>query len=255
MLGSLAVWQDGKLVTFPHSLASQGLTIIALRRRVLLEELAECLWPEADPGVGVRRMRNVLWRIRATCGNIVERDGNMICLADETLVDVDEFRRLANLALRRETPPAKSMEFAREAVKLYRGELLPSERYADWAAAPRESLARQHVQLLRLLLDDALETERLQDAFGLFDRLIEADPYDEEHRLELAELYARTGNRTRALRVLEQAERVLEELGLPPTESVQRIRSDLNSVIPITSAPRRVTSPTSRQESDTRDFR
>ncbi len=75
---------------------------------------------------------------------------------------------------------------------------MPAERYADWAAGPRESLSRLHIQLLELLLADAVASEHLQDAFGFVDRLIECDPYNEQHHLVLAELYAKSGNRRTA---------------------------------------------------------
>jgi len=232
LLGSVSVRRNGAPVPLPYSLASQALMIVALRRRVPIEELVELLWPDAEPGLGMRRLRNVLWRIRTACGDLVTRDGALIRLDDAAVVDVDEFRRLAHRALTSETPASQASEAARAALGIYQGELLAAERYADWAAGPRESLSRLHIQLLELLLTEAVGADHVQDAFGFVDRLIECDPYNEQHHLVLAELYAKTGNRQRALKVLEQAEAVLDELDLPPSDALKQIRRSINGVIP-----------------------
>src|SRR6185437_11977953 len=117
-------------------------------------------------------------------------------------------------------PDASPVKLARAALDLYRGELLPGDRYADWADAPRESLGRLHLQLLDLLLADALTHEHQQEALALLDRLIEADPYDEHYYLQAAELHAEAGNRRRALSLIGRAERMLSDLGVPPSAAL-----------------------------------
>lgn len=227
LLGVFAVRQRGEPVSLPLSLAAQGLKMVALREKVPVDELVEALWPEAEPGVGMRRLRNVLWRVRAACGDLLQRDGNFIRLAPGTVTDVDDFRMLGEQALDRDTPREKAAQLAREALALYKGELLPGDRYADWAAGARESLARLHVQLLDLLVDDAVQKGHQQEALGLLDRLIDADPYEEQHYLQAAELQARGGNRRRALATLSRAERALADLGVSPSRTLLGVRQSL----------------------------
>ncbi len=190
LLGSFSVRRYGEPVSLPLSLAAQGLKIVALHEKIPVEELVELLWPDAAPGVGTRRLRNVLWRVRAASGELLERDDNFIRLAQDAMTDVGRFRQLGEEAIRRDTPPETAGRLAREALLLYRGELLPGDRYADWAAGYRESFARLHIQLLDLLLDEAVSHEHLQEALALLDRLIDADPYEENHYLRAAELLA-----------------------------------------------------------------
>jgi DNA-binding SARP family transcriptional activator len=229
LLGSFSVRRFGEPVSLPLSLAAQGLKIVALKEKLPVEELVELLWPDAGPGVGARRLRNVLWRVRAASGDLLERDGNFIRLANDAVTDVTQFRQLAEEATRRDTPPADAARLARDALVLYRGELLPGDRYADWAAGYRESFARLHIQLLDLLLEEAVTHEHLQEALALLDRLIEADPYEENHYLRAAELLAKSGNRRRALATLERAERMLADLGVPPSRGLMRTRATLSA--------------------------
>jgi len=229
LLGSFSVRRYGEPVSLPLSLAAQGLKIVALHEKLPVEELVELLWPEAGPGVGSRRLRNVLWRVRAASGDLLERDGNFIRLAHDAVTDVTQFRQLAEEAIRRDTPAEEASRLARDALVLYRGELLPGDRYADWAAGYRESLARLHIQLLDLLLEEAVTHEHLQEALALLDRLIDADPYEENHYLRAAELLARSGNRRRALATLERAERRLADLGVPPSRGLMRARAGFSA--------------------------
>lgn len=229
LLGSFTVRLDGKTVQLPLGLAAQGLKVVALRQRILAEELVELLWVEAAPGVGMRRLRNVLWRVRAACGDLLVREGNFITLAEGVRVDVDVFRHAAALALDRETPVGKAVQLAHEALRLYKGELLPGDRYADWSAGPRESLSRLQVELLEFLLTEALQGEEHAEAIILLNKLIDTDPYEEHYHLQLAELYARAGNRRRALGVLERADQMLDELGLPTSPALLRIRASISA--------------------------
>jgi len=227
LLGSFSVRRFGEPVSLPLSLAAQGLKIVALHEKLPVEELVELLWPDAAPGVGTRRLRNVLWRVRAASGDLLERDDNFIRLAGDAVTDVAQFRQLGEQAVRRDTPPEEAARLAREALVLYRGELLPGDRYADWAAGHRESYVRLYIQLLDLLLEEAVTREHLQEALALLDRLIDADPYEEHHYLRAAELLARSGNRRRALATLERAERMLADLGVPPSRAIVRARESL----------------------------
>jgi DNA-binding SARP family transcriptional activator len=63
---------------------------------------------------------------------------------------------------------------------------------------------------------------------ALLDRLIEADPYEENHYLRAAELLARSGNRRRALSTLDRAERMLSDLGVSPSRGIVRARAAMS---------------------------
>jgi DNA-binding SARP family transcriptional activator/tetratricopeptide (TPR) repeat protein len=228
VLGGFSVRRRGRPVSLPPSLATQAVKILALRPRITADELIELLWEDAEPGVGARRLRNVLWRIRSACGELLVRDGSFLRLASDALSDLDRFRALADLALVGDDAAGeRAVATARAALELYRGELLPGDRYADWAAAPREAASRTQLRLLELLVDDATAADRQGEALVLLDRLAEADPFDERHHLRAAEIHLESGNRGRALDALERAERMLEELDVGPSPAVARLRERL----------------------------
>lgn len=229
LLGGFGIRHRGKEVALPASLATQAVKIVALQPRITVDELIEHLWEEAEPGVGARRLRNVLWRIRSACGELLVREGNFLRLAPGATTDVGRFRELADQALvGPEAGTTRAVDLAREALDSYRGELLPGDRYADWAAAVRESVARTHLRLLDLLVDDAVARDRQAEALVLLDRLAEVDPFDERHHLRTAEIHLRAGNRGRALDALERAERMLADLNVAPSPAVRELRECLD---------------------------
>jgi DNA-binding SARP family transcriptional activator len=229
LLGGFAIRHRGKPVALPASLATQAVKIVALQPRITVDELIEHLWEDAEPGVGARRLRNVLWRIRSACGELLVREGNFLRLATGAVTDVSRFRELAEQALvGGDAGTARAVEAARAALDIYRGELLPGDRYADWAAAVRESVARTHLRLLDLLVDDAVAGDRQAEALVLLDRLAEVDPFDERHHLRTAEIHLQAGNRRRALDALERAERMLAELNVAPSPAVRQLRECLD---------------------------
>lgn len=227
LLGDFVVRFRGKPVHLPPSLATQAIKIVALSSRISVDELVELLWDDAEPGVGARRLRNVLWRIRSACGDLLEREGPFVRLADDAATDLMRFDELAGQALAHGLPHEQAARTARVALDQYRGEVLPGDRYADWASGPREAASRTYVQLLDLLVDDAVTGERTSEALALLDRLAESDPYDERHHVRMAEVHLRAGNRRRALDALQRAEGILEDLGLGPSPAVQRLRGSL----------------------------
>ncbi len=229
MLGSFSLRYRGIEVTLPPSLPAQAIKVIAIRQRLLVDELVEILWPDAGPGVGTRRLRNVLFRVRAACGDLLARDGAFIRISPEAEVDITAFRSLADRALSRQASPADAVTLAAEALSWYGGELLPGDRYADWAAAARESLAQLHLHLMDLLVNDAIQQGRTAEALGMLEHLIDIDPYEEHHYLLAARLHADNGNRRRAMSALARAERAMLELGVPPSGALNEYRSKIES--------------------------
>jgi DNA-binding SARP family transcriptional activator len=227
LLGEFSVSRRNVPVAIPQSLAAQALKIVTLHKKIHVDELVEMLWPEAAPGVGSRRLRNVLWRIRGACGDLLLREGNLICLAKDAITDIDRFEGVATEALTCDGSADDVARLAADAVVIYRGELLPGDRYADWAAAYRESLLRRHASMLELLVTSSLAEGRSDQALAFLERLIETDPFEEHYYLQVAEIHVDAGQFHRARNALDRASRMLVDLGVPPSPTLLRAKQSL----------------------------
>ncbi len=218
LLGQFSVLRNGGATAVPLGHAAQALKVVALFGRISVDELAELLWPGAEPGVGTRRLRNILWRIKSSSGDLLRRYDNFICLEDGVVTDVAVFEEAAARAFKERQGGDTRHTLARDAIRLYGGELLPSDRYADWATGPREALAQLRLQLLDLMLAHALDSGNVQEALSLLEDLIEADPYEERYYIQLATLHFDAGNSSRVRAAVSRCERMLTDLGVEPSK-------------------------------------
>lgn len=223
LLGGFAVSASGRAVAPPPGRGATLVKLLALSRGpVSGEEAVEVLWPGSDGPTGRRRLRNLLNRVRAACGDLVARDGEALVLDASAEVDARAFEGLA--AGVRSAAAGEQAGLARAALARYAGDLLPGDRYEAWASAPRERLRRRYLDLLDLLSDDAVERGDLDEAIRLLDQAQIAEPLDESRYVRAAELLLFQGRRGSAAVLVERALALRERLGLPETPTLNRLR-------------------------------
>jgi predicted ATPase len=115
--------------------------------RLHREQAMDVLWGDRDPAAAANNLNQAVHVARRALGTSVieSRDGLLQLQAE---VDADEFERAAADARRAGTPSAY-----RAALCVYGGELLPENRYDDWAETRRCDLADQHEALQRELTE------------------------------------------------------------------------------------------------------
>jgi DNA-binding SARP family transcriptional activator len=157
-------------------------------------------------------LRNLLNRVRDQVGDLLTRDGDTIRLAADVDVDALAFEQSARAALT-ETGAAR-VGLARAALARYAGELLPQDRYDDWAVEPRERLRQLYLSLLDLVIADAAERGATDEAIALLELAIAAEPLDESRYRAAAALCRSAGREGSARGYDGRADAVRRELGL-----------------------------------------
>ncbi len=223
LLGGFAVNSGGRELEPPAGRPSTLIKLLALTEQPLAPgEAIETLWADVDESTGRQRLRNLLNRLRASCGELVHRDGETLVLGAAE-VDARGFERSAEAALAASEQERPGL--ARTALARYKGELLPGDRYEHWATAPRERLQRRYLELLDLLAEDAVERGDVDEAIRLLDQAQVAEPLDEDRYLRAAELLLFQGRRGSAQALVERASAVREQLGLGESERLARLRA------------------------------
>jgi predicted ATPase len=121
------------------------LLALAEGHRLHREQAMDALWPDRGPESAANNLNQAVHAARRALGS------DSITLADSLLrleaeVDVELFERAAADARRERTAQA-----CVRALSFYGGELLPENRYDDWASLERERLAALHAGLELLL--------------------------------------------------------------------------------------------------------
>jgi DNA-binding SARP family transcriptional activator/pimeloyl-ACP methyl ester carboxylesterase len=201
VLGGFAVRVDGVPVDDAawvrrHASALVKLLALAPAHRLHREQVLDALWPDVDPSLATPRLHKAAHYARRALGFAdgvaLSRDTVSLCPGAELVVDADVF--------------AGAVRDGRvdDALAIYRGELLPDDRYEEWAFVARERFALQHRELLR--------------AAERWDELVALDPTDERAQLAVMQRLLDAGDTVAVRRRFEALERVLhEELGIGPS--------------------------------------
>ncbi|MGQ0600872.1 MAG: AfsR/SARP family transcriptional regulator, partial [Anaerolineales bacterium] len=226
LLGRFEVIRGEKILRapdWPRRKAAALLQRLALSRRLLKDEAIDYLWPDSDTASGANNLYRTLHVLRQTLDHALGPDaaGATLAFEDGTLtlhnsvwVDAAEFEKQVSLAVSNPPPPISDLE---STLRLYSGDLLPDEFYADWAAAPREALRRLQREGQLALARGCREARDFHRAIAALTPLLARDRADEAAHRELMRTYALAGRRHDALRQYQAcAEARAAELDVPP---------------------------------------
>lgn len=207
VMGDFSVSVDGVTSPAPEwsrRTASTLIKILALApgHRLHRERVMDLLWPDDSPAQSAPRLHKAAHFARRAAGHqdaIVLRDDQVwLFPGAEISVDALHFEELARSAVGNDDPAA-----AHRALEWYGGELLPDDRYEDWAFDRRELLHLRRLDVLRVANE--------------WRELAEVEPADEEAHVQLMRRHIDAGDRAAALRQCRHFERVLErDLGVEP---------------------------------------
>jgi predicted ATPase/DNA-binding SARP family transcriptional activator len=259
LLGGFAVARADSVVPPSAWRLRKGADLVKLLalspgHRLHREQVMDALWPDKEPAAASNNLYQALHAARNAIGRgggewLDLRDGVLrLEPRDGLRIDVEDFERAAARARGGE------WDRMREALALYRGELLPDDRYEEWSVERRDELAATHRQLLTewVALLDA--QGRLDEALAAVRELLLDDPAEEAANRELMRLEARRGNRSGALRAFEALrKRLRDDLDVEPSaETLELHRAIVEGRIgpppvPTTNLPEQVTSFVGRE--------
>jgi len=209
------------------------LLALAPGHRLHKEQLFDALWPHLAPAAAGNNLRRTLHYSRRslepdrTGSSYLHTQGEYIELSSPAglVIDVEQLEQAAARARR-----SAVIEDYHAALALYGGELLPEDRYEDYAIARREIVHRLHLSLLLEL--GRLHERRQERRFSVvaYQRVAASDPMHEEAQAALMRLYALDGQRGQALQQYRLLAAALEdELGVAPDPATQRLHEEIRS--------------------------
>ncbi len=239
LLGGFRVWVGNR--TIPDQAWRPRATATVLKLLALApghqlhrDEVLELLWPETPVATAANRLHGILYTARRILepdlpprarSAYLRMEGEQValCPGGALWTDVAAFETAAASA-ETSQEPATCMA----AITLYGGELLPEDRYEEWAVRRREELHARYVALVRRLAELCQAQGDLAGTIAALERLIAAEPTDEPAHVALMRLYAATGRRTQALRLYNQFRETLQrELEVEPEAATQRLYEDI----------------------------
>jgi predicted ATPase/DNA-binding SARP family transcriptional activator len=205
--------------------------LLALARghRLHRDALVAVLWPDRDGASATNNLHQALYVARRALAGTSEalcslRD-DVVLLSDGAMpwLDTDAF----DAACRRAHQTRDPQDY-RAAAELYRGDLLPEDRFEDWTEGPREALHERHLGLLveyAEVLSDQGEHAQVVEIAGA---VTAADPFHEGAHRTLMTALAASGRRYEALAVFDRLREALAgEYAADPEPATRRLYRDL----------------------------
>lgn len=239
---SVRRWQAGKArALFQYLLLNHD-------RAIARETIVSTLWPgAARAAVSLNVAAHALRRIlsgaqpgqpgRAGGGSglaLLSHDSGYMLGTGSVWIDFEEFARGVGVARKLELAghQLRALDRYRQAVALYRGDLLSGEE-ADWAEEKRQALRDLALRALHSLVEAALRTDDVISVVQWCQQALEIDGCSEETYRRLMYCHARLGQLGRVMSWYRLCVRKLDEdLGVRPQPvTVQLLRRALDGQI------------------------
>src|ERR671910_1241313 len=237
LLGGFSVWVGSHAVAEGawHLRKAKSLVkLLALAGDHALhrEQIMDLLWPELGKRAASNNLRGSLHGARRALAAdpivashyLASKEERVaLCPEVDLWVDVDAFEEAARSA-RRSREPA----LYRAALDLYSGELLPTDRYEEWAEEPRRRLLETYLSLVLRLAYLHEELADYDSAIEALRRVVSEEPPREEAYAGLMRLYALMGNNAEALAQYRRLEEALSRaLGIEPAASSRALKEEI----------------------------
>ena len=237
-LGRFGLSVDGCSLPTHQWHRKQALTLLKLLvahdcEAVHRDRLIECLWSDADERRGRERLKVTTYFLREQLrtagmgGDIVTVTGSGYALKRDAIwLDCETFKSFfkAGQLLEQRGRPKDALVYFEQAERLYSGDYLPDDLYADWCAEERECLREIYLDVLAHLVDGYLDRGDYERAAEVCHLGLAREPYREGFHRALMICLARLGQREQAVAHYRRCRQILEaELGVEPAPETERV--------------------------------
>ena len=266
ILGLFQVWRQQELLTMPtqKSKALFQILLVEPGQLVSKDQILEYLWPDLP----LRKAQNNLWVTVSQLRRVlqpnlqprepsayIDKQGEGYCfnIKSDYWLDGDAFA--AHLAAAQSATDLTARISAWEAArKLYKGDYLGDELYAEWAQFPRMQWKRRYEQLMVNLAVAYRQNGRYQQAITLCHEILTMDNVNETAGRLLMSCHTALGERTTALKIYADLVDALQnEIGVDPMPETVELASQIKlpdgnwkrdeKVYSLVSTPLRIPSP------------
>ena len=259
ILGPLEVSDEGRRVEIGGHKQRALLASLLLHANevVSLDRLIDELWGETPPPTAAKTLQAQVSRLRRSLngdeepaahmlGPLETRGHGYLLKVEPGQVDADRFQGMLEEArrTRAEGKPEEAAEKLRGALALWRGPALADFAYEPFAQTEIARLDELQLTALEERLDADLALGRDAELIGELEALVARHPLRERLRGQLMLALYRSDRQAEALHAYQEFRLALaEELGLEPSEGLQRLERQILEQDPELAAPARKLGP------------
>jgi LuxR family transcriptional regulator, maltose regulon positive regulatory protein len=234
--GSFSVFRNGERLPIGQSRTTGELCRYLIARNgepVQRDEILELLWPDADPERALHRLHTAVSGLRrildepgAPRSAIQLEDDRYTIASDAVSTDYARFEahyRQARAHFAR-SEPALGARALRSALRLYQGDYLGDQCYAEWTHQARAHFTERRLSALDLLAEYTADTGDLAGTLEYAGEILEIDGLRERAHRHVMRAHLALGQRACALRQYTRCAALLEqEIGVEPSRLTRQL--------------------------------
>jgi DNA-binding SARP family transcriptional activator len=206
LFGDFAAWVDDRRIDpeeWKRRKVCRLVKLLALapEHRLHRDQVISALWPALDARAASQNLHHTLYRARRALEPTLEPRGeprflrlreDLIELAPAAGLDIDlvRFEQAAMTAF-----ASHGVELHRAAVRCHGGELLPGDRFEEWAIDRRDAVQETYFELLLSLAERERECGDLDAALDALKRIVAVEPLHEQAQTMLIHFNGLAGRR------------------------------------------------------------
>lgn len=204
--------------------------IVNHSRNISAEELIDTFWAESDSSNPANALRNMLFKIRRLLQEMFPEQKDALQTRQgyymwnprlRIVLDTEQFEEMCLKA--RQDPVKEREKLLRQAVSLYRGDLL-SGNDSEWVKAPRQYYRTLYLDGCRTLLPLLEKQEQWMDIVSICSQAYQIDFCIEEFTAYQMRAFVAMGQPEQAIEKYEDFKKqLLREFEMPPTEQIEQI--------------------------------
>jgi len=198
-------------------------------KEIYNEELVEVFWPNIDPDTGKKRLYNTIYLLRKNLGikDIVinkttsyKFNENYSCWIDwERFLDIYDSLN-----------DNVTVDELKEAIELYKGDLMPGLRYEYWVEEIRTNIKEKYLDLIYQLSEKLYKNNEYLEALKYLKKGINEELYREEYYNLAMKILVQTGRVYEALTVYEKYKKLIkDDLGIDPGSTINQTYHDIKN--------------------------
>jgi DNA-binding SARP family transcriptional activator/ABC-type branched-subunit amino acid transport system substrate-binding protein/streptogramin lyase len=253
ILGPIEVSDEGRRVEIGGHKQRALLASLLLHANevVSLDRLIDELWGETPPPTAAKTLQTQISRLRRSLngdedpaahmrGPLQTRGHGYVLTVEPGQVDADRFQGMLEEArrTRAEGKPEEAAEELRRALALWRGPALADFAYESFAQTEIARLDELQLTALEERIEADLALGRHAELIGELEALVTRHPLRERLRGQLMLALYRSDRQAEALHVYQEFRLALaEEVGLEPSQGLQRLERQILEQDPELAAP------------------
>lgn len=220
LFGTPQILKDGEPIFLPYNKINALLYYILVVKTTSRDEVAGLLWPDEEPAIAKKNIRNAIYQAKKSMG--VE----VILSPKKSYLNLNE-----NLDIEIDTNDF--MQSPEKNIDLYTGEFLKgfflkdADLYESWVAKMRRIYEDKFVAVCYQMVEEDIQQKRYDLVENRIKRLIELDEFDERNYCLLMRFYQETGCNGKVIEVYYTLSQLLrQELSVTPGEESKKIYLD-----------------------------